>query len=262
MSRTRSYLLVFLFLTPVLTQAEVLTPEALLGLRHVGTAVLSPNGTMVAYTIEIPRQPGDDPGASYMELHVYARDTRQTRGYITGKVRVSSPAWSPDGRTIACIMKRGEKSQPQVWTIRTDGGEATPVTNAETGVLAFRWHPSGNSIGYVAELPRSARARALEARGYRFITYEEDLRPRTLYLADLGTTASPRALSRGMNVWSFEFAPDGRSAAVAASPRNLVDESYMFQKIYRMSLQDTSCTLIYTPAGKLGPYAFSPDGSK
>jgi dipeptidyl aminopeptidase/acylaminoacyl peptidase len=65
-----------------------------------------------------------------------------------------------------------------------------------------------------------------------------------------------------MNVWSFEFAPDGNSAAVAASPHNLVDESYMFQKIYSVSLRDSTVKVIFSPAGKLGVYAYAPDGSK
>ena len=120
---------------------------------------------------------------------MYSRDTKESKGYITGKVRVSSPAWSPDGRTIGFIMRRGDKAQAQVWTIRTDGGEAVPITNAETGVQAFRWHPAGNAVGYIAELPRSARERALDSKGYGFIFYEENLRPRTLFLARTGDSA-------------------------------------------------------------------------
>lgn len=262
MHRPRTLLVLLLLLAPIISQAEVLTAEALLGLKQAGTAVLSPNGTMIAYTIDIPRQANDEAGASYTELHIYFRDSRESKGFITGKVKIGSPAWSPDSKTIACIMKRGDKAQPQVWTIRIDGGEAQQATHAETGVLSFRWHPSGTMVGYIAELPRSARTRALESKGYGFITYEENLRPRTLFVTDLVGSGSPRPISRGLNVWSFEFAPDGRSVAVGASPRNLIDESYMFQKIYRMSLQDTTSTVIYTPAGKLGPYAFSPDGSK
>jgi dipeptidyl aminopeptidase/acylaminoacyl peptidase len=262
MHRPRHSYLLILLLVPFIIQAGVLSPESLLSLKQVSSSSLSPDGRMIAYTIDIPRQPNDDAGASYQELHVYFRDKKESKGYITGKIRAGSPAWSPDGKTLAFIMKRGEKAQSQVWTIRVDGGEAAQVTNAETGVQLYRWHPSGTMLGYVAELPRSARARALEAKGYGFVMYEEDLRPRTLYIAGIGGSAAPRMVSRGMNVWSFEFAPDGKTAAVAASPRNLVDESYMFQKIYRMGLTDTSCAVIYSPAGKLGPYVFSPDGSR
>ena len=242
--------------------AEVLTPEALLNLRHVSTAVLSPDGKQIAYVLDVPRAATDEAGASYTELHVYSRDTKASKGYITGKVRVSAPAWSPDGRTIGFIMRRGDKAQAQVWTIRTDGGEAVAITKAETGVQAYRWHPAGNAVGYIAELPRSARERALESKGYGFIYYEENLRLRTLFLARTSAPPEVRQLTQGMNVWSFEFAPDGNSAAVAASPRNLVDESYMFQKIYSVSLRDTVTRVLFSPAGKLGVYAFSPDGTK
>jgi dipeptidyl aminopeptidase/acylaminoacyl peptidase len=242
--------------------AEGLSPEALLSLKQVSSAVLSPNGKMIAYTIEVPRQANDDPGSAYAELHVYTPDTHESKPFVTGKVRVGSPAWSPDSRSIAFIMKRGDKSQAQVWAIRIDGGEATTITSSETGVQAFRWHPSGTSIGYLAEPPKTPRERALESRGYGFIMYEENLRPRTLYIAATDGSGTPRAVSHGMNVWSFEFAPDGGWVAVAASPRNLIDESYMSQKIYRMSLRDSTSSVIYSPAGKLGPFAVSPDGTR
>ena len=186
MHRVRTLLIFLLLVAPIISRAEVLTAEALLGLKQVGTAVLSPNGNMIAYTIDIPRQANDEAGASYAELHVYFRESRESRGYITGKVKIGSPAWNPDSKTIACIMKRGDKAQPQVWTIRIDGGEAKQVTHAETGVLSVRWHPSGTMVGYIAEVPRSARTRALESKGYGFITYEENLRPRTLFVTDLG----------------------------------------------------------------------------
>lgn len=247
---------------PATVLAGGLTPEALLSLRQVSSAALSPNGKMIAYTVETPRQANDDPGPAYAELHVYSRETHESRPYITGKIRTSAPSWSPDGKSIAFIMKRGDKSQAQVWAIRIDGGEARPLTSAETGVLGFRWHPSGTTIGYIAERPKTPRERALESKGYGFITYEENLRPRTLYLAATEGSGVPRAVSHDMNVWSFEFAPDGGWVAVGASPRNLVDESYMFQKIYRVSLRDTTTSVIYSPAGKLGPFAISPDGTR
>jgi dipeptidyl aminopeptidase/acylaminoacyl peptidase len=291
---------------PATLFSEVLTPEALLKVQRVTTAVISPNAESIAYVVDVPRSASDDPGASYNELHLYSRTAKISRPFITGKVRVGAPAWSPDGSTIAFMMRRGEKAQTQVWMIPLAGGEAVQITQAEEGVLGFRWHPSGASIGYLAVAPRNPMEKKLESKGYGFVFYEENVRPRNLYTINVdrrsylptsapergtkGETGAPvqlpapvpdryntivqdasgaapgkhgpepAQLTEGINVWSFEFTPDGNYAAIATSPRNLIDENYMFQKISLLALGDRSQSPLFTPPGKLGMYAFSPDG--
>lgn len=240
--------------------ADPLSPEDLLLMKRAAEAVISPDGEHVAYTVSVPRVATDEPGGAYSELFLYSRRTDATRAYITGKVSVNSVTWSPDGKSVAFVMRRGDKAQSQVWSIPVDGGEARQVTKAPDGVLAYRWHPSGDRIGYLTLEPKPARQRKLEEKGYGFIFYEENLRNRELMIADMAQPDKPRRMTEGINVWSFEFSPDGKSAAVAASKRNLVDESYMFQKIHLLDLESRTLTPAYDPAGKLGVFAFSPDG--
>ncbi len=171
---------------------------------------------------------------------------------MTGKTNVSALAWSPDGTSVAFLMRRGDKAQTQVWSIPLNGGEAAQLTNAPDGVLAFRWHPSGKQIGYIALQPKTAREKALESKGYGFIFYEENIRNRNLALIELGKPDDVRWLTAGINVWSFVFTPDGKRAAVAASPRNLVDESYMFQKISLLDLETLAMTALFSPPGSSG----------
>ncbi len=132
-------------------------------------------------------------------------------------------------------------------------------------MLAFRWHPAGNKIAYVALPPAGPREKELLKKGFGFIFFEEDWKPRNLYLTDVrkGTPPGPaEQLSQGLTVWDFEFSPDGRAIAAACSPHNLVDDEYMFKKIYLMDLQSKTCTLLIDPQSKLGNLAFSPDGTK
>ena len=59
-----------------------------------------------------------------------------------------SPAWSPDGRTIAFTSPAEGKSQ--LYIVPADGGTAVRLTNESDGAFWPTWDPSGESIYYVA----------------------------------------------------------------------------------------------------------------
>ena len=238
---------------------EILSPGDLLMMRQIGQAEVSPNGLWIAYTMVIPRTASDDPGTSYQELYLLSTKTREVRPFITGSVRVSSVSWSPDGSALAFLMARGA-GKTQVWTIPVAGGEARPLTNWTSGVSSFAWHPSGRAVGFLAVQPDSKREKALSSKGYGFVYYEEEWKHRNLYLQDF-STGEPRQLTDGITVWSFAFSPDGKTAAIASTEKNLVDFSYMFQRIHVLDLTSGSPRQLSLNEGKLGNFAFSPDGT-
>jgi dipeptidyl aminopeptidase/acylaminoacyl peptidase len=241
-------------------QLPPLSPEDLLRTKRVSSVAVTSSGDLVAYSVDSQRSSTDESGTAYSELHVFNVRTKESRAFVTGKVRVGSPLWTPDGSTVGFLMKRGDKAQ--VWSIPIAGGEARQLTNSDEPVLSFRWHPDGRRIAYIAQQPKSKREKALDGKGYAFVFYEENLKDRNLYVADVSVDsfAAPKQLTHGLSVWSFEFSPDGQTIAMAASDRPLVDQSYMAQKIYILDIQSGKHHLLVTPPGKLGNYAFDPQG--
>ena len=251
------------FAVPALSAGPV-TPKDILGMKSVSSAEISPGGEWIAYTVRVPRAPGDKPGADYQELHLVSTTTGELRPFITGKVSIGFPLWSPDGSRIGFLTKRDEKEKTQVWIIPADGGESFRVTHSESNVLAFRWHPDGEHIAYVAATPETKREKELGEKGFGFVYYEENLKDRNLYVApaDPESDTKARRLTEGITVWDFEFSPDGRRIAFGGSEKNLVDYEYMFQKIYILDVASGKSRPLTDNRGKLGNFAFAPDGSK
>lgn len=242
--------------------AEPVSPTDVLGTKTLSQSAISPDGKWIAYTIRIPRTATDKPGGSYTELYLMNIKTGANTPFITGKVNVGSLHWSPDGTQIAFTTHRGEKAKTQVWIIPRDGGEAWQATHSPTSVLGFAWHPNGKQIAYMATTPQSKKEKELKKKGFGFIYYEENLKHRNIYLQDLDKKTDPVQLTSDKTIWSFNFSHDGKTIAAAASPKNLVDHRYMFQKLYLLDIASKKMTQLTDNPGKLGSYSWSPDNKR
>ena len=152
------YLLIpILFLFTFIHSQDPLSPNELLNLKSCSGAQISPDGEWIAYTVLIPRKADDKPGNAYNELFLQTYEGDKTIPFIVGEVNISSIQWKPDGTAISFKMKRGDDSKTQVWGIDINGGEAYQITDSETGVINFKWHPSGDKLAYTAIEPSSAK---------------------------------------------------------------------------------------------------------
>ncbi|WP_342510046.1 S9 family peptidase [Sporosarcina sp. FSL K6-2383] len=70
--------------------------------------------------------------------------TNEVTQWTHGKGTLSSPRWSADGKKIAFLSDREDKSQ--VFILSARGGEAKKLTSFEKGVSSFLWSPCGNQI--------------------------------------------------------------------------------------------------------------------
>ena len=241
---------------------DVFTARDVFKLESVRATSINPDGKWIAYTVYKDRDVSDEAGAGYSELYLITSDGKTSRPYITGEVNISSPQWSPDGKSLAFLMRRGEKAKTQVWRIPVDGGEASVITNSETSVSYFRWHPDAQQLIYIAETPESAEEKNLRDKGYGFIFYEENLKHRNLYLQKVYEKNTPaEQLTQDVTVWDFEFSRNGEKIAASVSDKNLIDQRYMFRKIFILDLKSKKLDQLTENKGKVGNYAFSPEGS-
>ena len=242
--------------------AAGLAAADLLDIEQVRGAALSPDGKLAAYTVSQNRSLADDPGGAWTRLYVVDLDDGASRSFVTGKVSVGGVQFSPDGRFLSFTTKRGTKAKTQVWVMPVDGGEAQVATDSPTSVGGYAWSPDSDVLYYIDTVAKSDQEDELEDKGFNVSPFEENLKHRTLRQVPFVWGAEPgedEALVEGLAVWNLRVSPDGRWIIFGASARNLVDERYMFQDLYRYDLNEGTHSLVVDVPGKLGGYAIDPE---
>lgn len=229
-------------------------------IRTVLSAELSPDGKRIAYTLSVPRDPfqGED-GPAHVELHV-TDPAGHSRPFVTGDVSVSQVQWTPDGKSVAYVAKREGDKFASLYVIPVDGGESRRVLKHAASVHHVRFLPDGRRVVFLSTPPLSSEEQEWRDKGFNQEIYEEDWRHTRVYVATLGSAEPAKALELPGSAMDLAVSRDGKQLAVALAPRPLVDDSYMFKRIRIVDLDTGKITDRVHNPGKLGAFAWSPDG--
>jgi len=240
---------------------DVLTPYHVAKLRSVGSAKISPDGKLIAYTLSVPRRPfKDESGRSWSELHV-ADLEGHSRPFITGEVNIGSISWTPDGKGIAFTAKRGKDKNACLYVIPVDGGEAQKIVSHETGISEYTFSGDGKRVAFIARDKESKERKKLEDKGFNQEIYEEDYLPVRVWIADLeDKDAEPVAMKLPGYPSSIVWAPVGSHLAMYLAPTPLIDDRYMERKLHVFDVDTGAIVSSFKNPGKVGSLAWSPDG--
>jgi dipeptidyl aminopeptidase/acylaminoacyl peptidase len=128
---------------------EVLTAEKMWTLQRLGDPTLSPDGRIAVVPVtryDVAENKG------LTDLWLVPLDGGAPRPLTTDAASDSSPVFSPDGRRVAFVSKRGDDKESQIYVIAVDGGEARRVTNVPTGADTPKWFPDGKRIAFVSRI--------------------------------------------------------------------------------------------------------------
>jgi dipeptidyl aminopeptidase/acylaminoacyl peptidase len=122
--------------------------------RSAGSYTPSPDGRWMLYTIS---EPDWEEARRQTDLHLVSLQegvsSSKQMTYTTEK-NESSPAWLPDGSAFLFLSNReapaNASGEDQIYLMRTDGGEARRITEAEDGVSDFALSDDGRWLVYRA----------------------------------------------------------------------------------------------------------------
>jgi dipeptidyl aminopeptidase/acylaminoacyl peptidase len=118
-----------------------LTIDDMLAMQRIGEPAVSPDGTMVAYSV---RETDLEANRGRFDLWLAATDGSWGKRLTTHPENDNAPAWSADGKAILFLSTRSGSSQ--VWRIAPGGGEAQQLTKLPLDVNGFRPFPDGRLL--------------------------------------------------------------------------------------------------------------------
>ena len=141
-----------------------------------------------------------------------------------------------------------------------DGGEAKVLTDVKNDVKSFKWSPDGTMIAFVVEDPPSEQEKQDVSMGRDWTVVEQNLKPLRLWAIETASGASRIVTTNSISVWDYDWSPDGKNLAIAATEKNLTDDSYMYVQLMRVSANGGVPALVCKTEGKLGSPRWSNDG--
>jgi dipeptidyl aminopeptidase/acylaminoacyl peptidase len=129
-------------------QQRPMTAQDLWSMGRVGAPAVSPDGRNVVYTVT-HYDLETDRGRTHLWLVPVAGG--EPRQLTHGDASASSPAWSPDGRSIAFVTARGDDGR-QIWLMPAAGGEARQLTRVEGGASGPVWSPDGSLMAFTSRI--------------------------------------------------------------------------------------------------------------
>ena len=243
-------------------QATPLTLEDINAIKQVVTVRMNPAGDRIAYLLQVPREIYvDDDGKPYRELRVTDLQGNSIP-YVTGDVEITDIAWAADGKSMFFLAKRDEEADfNSLYRIAMTGGEAELLFTHVNSIKQVYPSPNGSVLAFTATAAPPEKSKELEEKGFKAVVYEESVLPVRVWMLDLETLeATVHDLTGSAS--NFTWSPDGSQYAVAMAPTPLIDDSYTSRDIHVVDAARGKLQNKMGSVGKLGRFAFSPDGER
>jgi dipeptidyl aminopeptidase/acylaminoacyl peptidase len=125
------------------TTKRPISPSDVYRLQTMGSLQVSPDGEWIAYVLTTTDSTKDKRNS---DVWMISRDGKQNVQLTNSPDGESQPRFSPDGKYISFVAKRGEDKASQVYLLDRRGGDAIKATDVKGGLGDYRWSPDGKKL--------------------------------------------------------------------------------------------------------------------
>jgi dipeptidyl aminopeptidase/acylaminoacyl peptidase len=254
---------------------RAITFEDMAAMRRIGAPKVSPDGKWVAYDASTIDLAGNKrTSAVYL---VPADGSAPSRKVTDGTKQDDSPAWSPDGKTIAYVSNK-DGGQKQVYLLDVASGTSKKVSDLTNGAGGVQWTHDGTAVvvssdvypdcgvdpkcnedrGAAAEKAPS-KARVIDNLFYRhWNAWADPTRSHLVYVPIGG--GAPRDLTPGgFAAEDFDVSPDGKEVAFTRNTDQRPEVSTN-SDVFLVSTTGGEAKRLTTRTGGDAEPRYSPDG--
>ena len=229
----------------------------LLNVPRISDPQLSPDGTQVLYVLARADWKANKRIGHIWRVQADGTGSIQMTNGTDGE---SSPRWSPDGKAIAFVAKRGEDAG-EIFLLPANGGEGRVLTRHGTAVSRIAWSPDGSSIYFTAPEAKTDEEKGKEKAKDDVFAFDEDFKQPHVWKVAVNDGREQRLTSGDFAVTDFELTRDGQKIVTQRAPNPLF--GYADQgEVWIMNADGTNATaLTHNQVPENGAEA-SPDGSQ
>jgi len=295
MIRFAAAVALFSFVPAIAQDADhktIVQPADIANLKRVEAPRISPDGRLVAYTLDTPVAAG-----KHRNAHIWlasADGSSAPRPFIYSGSADSSPEWSPDGASIAFLSDRPNPlasaggspfsfsispgtTRPDIlakspdsaaeapngmalWLISLNGGEAQPLTSLPGSIRAFKWSPDGRSIAFIRTDVDTKEEHDRKAAKNDETHIDNAYHFDRLWIYDLTAHQARLLTTLDVNVDTLDWSPDSKTIASRVSPTPRLDDYWRVSKIVFFDVATGSITRTVEEHSGYEPPTFSRNG--
>ncbi len=194
----------------------------LMSVPVIANPQLSPDGRQILFVESTPDWKADKRVSHIWRIN---SDGSGLLKMTTGVEGETDARWSPDGRTIAFVAKRGgADAVAQVFLLSASGGEASELTHHATAVSDIAWSPDGKTIYFRAADPKTDQQKAREKAKDDVFAYDENYQQQHLWNIAVGEEKERRITQGDFTVTDYKISRDGAKIALHRAPTPLLGD--------------------------------------